>query len=622
MGLAGYFRAMDREPDTPAAAQAAALTAALAAIDAAGDEPDRAAATAGFVLQAFDDYYSESRQIPHLAKQAFEQRDYARSLALSHRRLSVYIESIDGFIDGLAAAHPALARSAEAWLAVERSYRRSIQGRYEADIAFAYFHSVRRKIYHEEWQPMEYSYAETYETGLDRFDDVHLDFPGGAQVSPVTVAEIFAIPYFTVPFRDPQGDARLVADRVNAVLGPAAGETTAGEATAGEGWVIEAIQMIDAGFFRDRGAHLVGRILLGDGRVVPLIIALMNGEAGIYVDAVLTSEADAHFLFSSTLANLHCTNPLYHELCEFLHSIMPNRPLGLHYSTIGFNHVGKVAVMNELRDEFALTGEHLDTAVGFRGTVAIGFSAPASGYVLKVMRDHPTAQYKWGRFEGVPSVLRKYTRVHEINRTGSMLDNVIYYDIKLPAAWFAADLLAELLAAAAGSVSPQGDQILFKHLIVQFKMVPLPVFLETAGPREAAEAVVNLGHCIKNNAAAGIFNKDLDGRNYGVSKFRKVYLFDYDALEPFTETKIRTNQDRFDGEEEVPDWFFEEGTVFLPEEMLPGLRIDDRTLRRLFQEVHGDLLTVAYWQGLQDDLREGRVPAIAVYPEERRLKRE
>jgi isocitrate dehydrogenase kinase/phosphatase len=266
------------------------------------------------------------------------------------------------------------------------------------------------------------------------------------------------------------------------------------------------------------------------------------------------------------------------------------------------------------------SGELYNVAVGHRGTVAIGFSAPSSDYVLKVIRDEPTEHYKWGEFAGIPTVLSKYSRVHEINRTGSMLDNLIYYNIRLDKGWFAPALMEELLEFAGQTVTEQGDFLVFKHLIVQTKMIPLPVFLETASPQDARTAVINLGHCIRNNAAANIFNKDLDGRNYGVSRFLKVYLFDYDAVEPLTDIKIRTNQDRFDGEEDVPDWFFETGYVFLPEETDVGLRIPDRALQDLFREEHGELMTLDYWEGVQRALQKGLVPRLRVYPDETRLR--
>ena len=202
-----------------------------------------------------------------------------------------------------------------------------------------------------------------------------------------------------------------------------------------------------------------------------------------------------------------------------------------------------------------------------------------------------------------------------------MLDNIIYYNLKLDKSWFDPELLDELLEQAGMSVFLRDEDVIFKHLIVQRRQTPLPVFLETASVAEAERAVINLGYCIKNNAAANIFNKDLDARNYGVSKYLKVHLYDYDALEDFVEVKIRTNEDRIDGEEDVPDWVFEDGVVFLPEEILVGLRIHDRHLRRMFLDRHGDLLTTGYWERIQRDLKNGKVPAIHIYPESQRLRR-
>ncbi len=578
----------------------------------AAREDDTAVSLARWVLREFDDYYNESRGIPDRAKQAFEGRDPGESLMLSRRRLSIYSESVHALAPRIVERYPHLAEIESNWRSIEDSYLPLIEGRYEADLAYAFINSVQRMIYQGEWQPVEYAFGEGDRLRPDSSVQIYREFPGGVALSPETAIEILSVPDFAKDYQDKSEDAYLAAERVNAWLGA----TDNGQRS------IQTIQVIDAGFYRNRGAYLVGRIILEGGELAPLVIALLNDENGIYVDAVLITEADSHNIFSSTLANFHVTNPYYHELAAFLHSVMPNRPVGLHYSTVGFNHVGKVAVMNELKSELARTDERFETAVGFRGTVAIGFSAPSSAYVLKVIRDTPTAQYKWGEFEGVETVLDKYRRVHEINRTGSMLDNIIYYNLRLQNEWFDEDLREELLRDAGECVTSLEGSLVFKHLIVQPKKITLPNYLENATP-EAAEIVVeNLGHCIKNNAAANIFNKDLDGRNYGVSKHLKVYLFDYDALEPFTDIKIRTNRDRIDGEEDVPDWFFEDGVIFLPEEVESGLRIHDRALVRRFRNVHQDLLTVDYWQGVQDDLLQGRVPSISVYPDECKLLRQ
>ncbi len=588
----------------PAALPASAALDHARLIASCRDEEERLELTARWILHEFDAYYVASRRIPDLARQAFERRDPVASLELSQERLALYSDRIERLGPEVKAAFPDVAGREDLWPRIEAQYLPWIEGRYAADLAYAFFHSVRRRIYQGEWKPVAYAFAGSGPARRRAGPDVRLAHPLDGRLDEATVDRVLAIPAFSVPFRDRAGDAALIAARVNDAFGGA----------------IEGVEMINGGFFRRRSACLVGRLRLAGGGLAPLIIALVNGGDGIEADAVITREADAHNLFSSTLANFHVTNSYYHELSAFLHTIMPHRPLGLHYSTIGFNHVGKVAVMEELEREIADTGEVFRTAVGSRGTVAIGFATPSSDYNLKVIRDRPTAQYKWGEFEGIPSVLEKYKQVHSINRAGSMLDNIIYYNLKLDRAWFDPALLEELLHEASETVFLRGEEVVLKYLIVQRRMRPLPVFLETASRAQARTAIVNLGHCIKNNAAANLFNKDLDARNYGVSRFLKVYLYDYDALEPFTEVKIRSNADRVEGEEDIPDWYFEDGVVFLPEEIEAGLMLDDRELKRVFRAAHGDLLTVEYWQEVQDLLLAGRVPPAQFYPAECRLR--
>jgi len=569
----------------------------------------RVALAARFLVAEFDIYYREEISIPEQAQHAFETRAAALSTYLSRRRMSNYSLSIRTAGPRLVEAWPELAESIRAWDEVEAAYEPLIARRYERDLAMSWLRSLRRALTRNISGPVDYTYGKAA-ARRPPADAILKRFPGGAAVSERVVADILAIPGFSAPYRDLKDDSRLIAARLNESFGLDGSQPDA----------IEQIEMIDAGFYRNRGAYLVGRIVLADGSRPPLMIALENSREGIFADAVLTREADLHNVFSTTLASFHVTSTRFHEIASFLHQIMPRRPLGIHYSAIGYNHTGKPAVVQELARELEEADERLDTAAGFRGTVAIGFSAPGSNYVLKVIRDTPTKHYKWGAFAGVETVLEKYRRVHEINRTGSMLDNIVFEGIRLPASWFADGLKAELLDAAGGSVSEAGGFMVFRHLIAQTKMTPLPLYLKTATGEQAAAAMVNLGHCIKNNAAANIFNRDLDARNYGVSRFGKVFLFDYDAVEPLLEVKIFTNAGREDGEESVPEWVFETGVVFLPEELDAGLMLDDRRFRRILREAHPDILSEDYWKGMQRALRKGWVPRIAVYPAAAKLR--
>jgi len=558
---------------------------------------------AQWALSEFDLFYSSFQTITESAKTAFETRDYQASLTISRKRLSLYSDSMFKLGEKLADAFSPISRDQALWEVIEEKYRELVRNRYEGDLALAYIHSVRRSLFLGEWSPVAYSF-DTPSKANTNFSNFLFETFQTELITTDLLIDILRVPRFNVQYRELKVDAMLAAQRVKADVDDRFST-----------YKIQKIEVIKGEFYRNRGAYIVGRIVLDNQSMVPLVIALLNDEKGIYVDAILTSESATFNIFSTTRANFHVNNEYYHELSEFLHSIIPKRSLGLAYSTIGFNHFGKVAVMEELKEELLSTDGKLDFAIGFKGTVAIGFQSPQSGYNLKVIRNTPTEQYKWGVFEGVPSVLEKYGRVHVINRTGSMLDNIIFYRVKLERAWFTNALMQELLNDASECVTLQGESLFFRHLIVQSKLIPLPVYLENSSQAESEVAIINLGYCIKNNMAANIFNKDLDARNYGVGVFGGVYLFDYDALEQFTEVKIRTNQNQFEGEEDIPEWFFEDGVIFLPEEIESGLRIPNRSLRQLFREVHGDLLQVDYYERIQDELCVGKVPSVRVYPE-------
>ena len=565
--------------------------------------------TADWILEQFEQFYGEFLEVPHRAKAAFEQQHHATSVWLSRHRLSLYSSYVHRMNVYLKAVVPNVSLDATFLDDLETLYWSLAANRYEADVAYAFMHSLRRMVYRDEWKPVEYSFWEANDDTTKYPVELLRHFAVDGELDAALVESILQLPGFAVDYADAAGDARRIAARINGFM------RRRDTGCAG-------VEMIDAGFYRNRGAYLVGRLRFNNGEWTPLIIALLNQPGGIYCDAVILDEHLVHNLFSSTLANFHVTTDYYHELSAYLHSLMPHRALGLHYSTIGYNHLGKVAVIRELKQELADNGGVLDNAIGEAGTVAIGFSGPQSAYNLKVIRNHPTEGYKWGEFEGIESVKEKYGRVHHINRTGSMLDNIIYFNIALERQLFAGGLLEELLREASDTVSLQDNFVIFKYLIVQPRMTPLPVFLANADEREIRVVIDGLGDCIKNNAAANIFNKDLDARNYGVSHFLKVYLFDYDALEDFADVKIRSNLDRYDGEEDIPDWYFEDGVIFLPEEIEAGLCIRDREQRQMFRQLHGDLMGTDYWESLQRQLGQNLVPAIKVYPDTCRLRRD
>jgi isocitrate dehydrogenase kinase/phosphatase len=576
-------------------------------LGACADPAARVGATARLILAIYDDFYSQLCEYPHRAKRAFEAMDPHASIRISQQRLGLYSRYIAEHGPRIAALFPALAADSTVWDGLDRLFMAMIVDRYDADIAFSFAHSIRRNIGHGLWRPVAYSFPPPSKLRADSMASAHRRLRIQGRIGTELLCSALEVPKFAAPFKDLQGDARKIRDRVQLLLGEAPNAAPA-----------LALDVIEAGFFRDRSAFVVARWLLADDTIVPLVVALLNGPEGIYADAVLHRVSDIHDLFSSALANFHVTTRLYYQTCVFLFSLMPRRPFGHQYSTIGFNHVGKVAILNEIAEQVR-RGHRLQRSPGVPGTVALGFTFDECAYHLKVIRDQPTSSYKWGAYPGVAKVIDKYRVVHEINRAGSMLDNVMYFNLRLDHDMFEPELLDEISREAAGSVQVDRDGVYLRTLIVQLKIVPLPVFLENADENATRAVMASLGHCIRNNAATNIFNKDLDSRNYGVGRYGRVFLFDYDAVEKFTEVKIRTNADREPGEEAIPAWFFEDGVVFLPEELEHGMQFKSAFARRCFREENAELMRVDYWEGVQQMLLRGEVPELRMYPDSAKL---
>jgi isocitrate dehydrogenase kinase/phosphatase len=590
-----------------AQAEDAAIEQAYTVLGAASGAAASSMAAAQLILTLFDDFYGRFCEFASQAKRAFESMDPHASIKVSKERLGLYSRYIADHGPRIRVCLPALSEESSLWDAIDRLFAAMIVDRYEADIAFSFAHSIRRNISRGLWRPVAYSFPPPSKLRAMSMAAGYRRFAVRGRIDVELIHAALQIPQFAVPFENSRRDARLILERVEELL-----------YGQGRSLVPVALDVVEAGFFRDRSAFIVARWVYPDDTVAPLVIALLNRHSGIYADAVVHKVSEIHELFSSTLANLHATTALYYQTCVFLFSIMPRRPLGEHYSTIGYNHVGKVAILNEITSQLR-TGDKFKASLGAAGTVALGFTFESCSYHLKVIRDQPTKSYKWGTFPGVVAVIDKYRVVHEINRAGSMLDNVMYFNLRLDKAMFDAQLLEEISQQAADSVQVIGDGVFLQSLIVQLKIIPLPVYLEHATEAETRAAIANLGHCIRNNAATNIFNKDLDSRNYGVGRYGRVFLFDYDAVEKLTEVKIRTNSDREPGEDGVPGWFFEDGVIFLPEELEHGMQFTSLLARRCFRQENADLLSVEYWLDVQSKLQRGEIPGLRMYPDTTKL---
>jgi isocitrate dehydrogenase kinase/phosphatase len=293
---------------------------AYSRLAAAGDDADRIMAAALLILTIFDEFYARFCEYSYRAKRAFESMDPHSSISVSKERLGLYTRYIAEHGPRIGACFPALSVESILWDDLDRLYVAMIVDRYEADIAFSFAHSVRRNISHGLWKPVAYSFPPPSKLRSLSMASVHRRVPVQGRIDDDLLCAALQIPNFSVPFRDLKGDAQKIRQRVERLLYDKPGAV-----------VPVALDLIEAGFFRDRSAFVVARWVFADDHVEPFVMALLNSTQGIHADAVVHRTADIHDLFSSTLANLHVTTELYYQTCVFLFSLMPRRPLGEHY---------------------------------------------------------------------------------------------------------------------------------------------------------------------------------------------------------------------------------------------------------------------------------------------------
>ena len=118
-----------------------------------------AISVAKLVLCEFDGFYFEFQQLTAAAKIAFENREYQTSLRISEEKLTLYSTSMYSLSERVPRLFPVAIQKPSLWDVIESNYQNFVSDRYEADLAIAYFHSVRRAIIRSEWNPVAYSFG-------------------------------------------------------------------------------------------------------------------------------------------------------------------------------------------------------------------------------------------------------------------------------------------------------------------------------------------------------------------------------------------------------------------------------------------------------------------------------
>jgi isocitrate dehydrogenase kinase/phosphatase len=230
--------------------------------------------------------------------------------------------------------------------------------------------------------------------------------------------------------------------------------------------------------------------------------------------------------------------------------------------------------------------------------------------VFKVIRD----RFAYPKTVIRDEVLAKYRLVFIHDRAGRLVDAQEFRRLRFPRARFSAELLEELERETGQTVHGDGPDLVFDHMYIERRMTPLNLYLRSAPPAAAEQAVLDYGQCIRDLAYTNIFPGDLLLKNFGVTRHGRVIFYDYDELCQVTDCTFRDLPQATNEEDEMRGeaWFYVGENDVFPETFIRFLAFDDAQRAALLR-LHGEILTAAFWRGVQQRLREGEFVEVLPY---------
>jgi isocitrate dehydrogenase kinase/phosphatase len=375
--------------------------------------------------------------------------------------------------------------------------------------------------------------------------------------------------------------------------------------------------MLESVFYRGRAAYLIGRIRTGV-ETLPLVIALRNNNGKVVVDAVLATEREISILFSFTHSYFHVAVDQPIELINFLKTILPQKRVSELYTSLGFFKHGKAELYRELSRTLDVTDEQFRVAPGQRGMVMSVFTLPSFNVVFKVIKD----RFEFPKHTSAGDIKRKYQMVFYHDRVGRLVDAQEYSQLKFDRSLFPGDLLEELIHSAGQNIIVSKGDVVVKHVYVERRVTPLDIYLQGAMKKDALAAVIDYGQAIKELAAINIFPGDLFLKNFGVTRYGRVVFYDYDEVCLVTDCRFRRIPEARNDMEELSNepWYSVDEEDVFPEEFRTFLSFP-KNLRDPFEQHHGDLFDVAFWQSMQEKLAAGKYIEVFPYDSKRRFQR-
>ncbi len=560
------------------------------------------------ILGGFERHYRLFRQITAGARQRFEDADWTAVQEASRERISYYDRRVEETLTVLRGQFGIDHLDEPLWRRVKVEYLRLLPMHHQPELAETYYNSVFCRLFHRRY----YNNSNIFVWPAVSTEHLEADVPIFRCYYPArdgfcrVLCEILDSFDFRLPFRRRRQDLCDLLRAIRARFPARRGRQQNFQ-----------LVVLSAPFYRNKAAYIIGKAVNGPDQI-PFVLPVLNDErGGLYVDALLAGQDALADIFSFSRAYFMMDTAVPAAVVDFLRPLMSRKSKAELYTAIGLQKFGKAEFYRDFLKHLRYSGDEFVPAPGIRGMVMCVFTLPSFPYVFKVIKDRFPPPKDTTR----NSVKAKYLLVKLHDRVGRMADSWEYSHVAFPLERFSPELLGHLQQDAAESISVEGDQLIVKHLYIERRMIPLNLYLQSADDMALRHAIKEYGDAIRQLAAANIFPGDLLFKNFGVTRKGRVVFYDYDELSYLTDCNFREIPEAPYPELEMSaePWYTPGPDDVFPEELETFLLTDAR-IRRVFRELHRDLLDPVWWRCRQENIRSGRLEDVFPYPEEKRFR--
>ncbi|MBK5967186.1 bifunctional isocitrate dehydrogenase kinase/phosphatase [Thiocystis minor] len=560
------------------------------------------------ILEGFERHYRLFREITAHAQTRFESADWPAVQVAARERISFYDRRVGETVDLLRREFHLRDPSDFLWRRIKVEYLRLLPQLNQPELAETFYNSVFCRLFDRHYYNNSYIFVwplistEHLEAEIPIFRPYYPARDGFVRV----IVNILRDAGFRRPFRDRRRDLRclLLAIRQRFPANRAIQQNFQ-------------LAMLCAPFYRNKAAYLIGKAINGADQI-PFAIAILNDEArGLYVDTLLTGEDEISDIFSFSRAYFMMDTEVPAAVVDFLRPLMPRKGKAELYTAIGLQKFGKAEFYRDFLKHLRYSSDEFVVAPGIRGMVMCVFTLPSFPFVFKVIKDRFPPPKEMTR----ETVKEKYLMVKLHDRVGRMADSWEYSHVAFPLERFSSALREMLETECPDSLDVNGDQLIIKHLYIERRMTPLNLYLHTADEEEIRHAIGEYGDAIRQLAAANIFPGDFLFKNFGVTRQDRVVFYDYDEICYLTDCNFRAIPEAPYPEMELSEevWYSVGPNDIFPEEFETFLLTDPR-IRRVFRELHSDLLDPSWWRERQAHIHAGYLEDVFPYPSDRRFR--